>query len=274
MNGVIRKEWISALIALIAAGDGPEAVPLLPVAAVRLPGRHQLFDVLAAAAVGCLAGVPPAAMRRAVEGFTGLEHALERVGEIEGVAFVNDSKATNIEAARRSVESFDAGVVAIMGGRFKGGRFEDLREAVSERVRAIVAIGEAQPLIAAALGGLVPIEAATSLLISLKASDRPIEAAMPVELPNPTASEAAPAMASILDESTATTSTLSAVMPALPSPSMAAFTSVRILFSAYAPAPLAATPTCPPPPTPTAPASTIELMLAVSLARTVRSSEE
>ena len=60
-------------------------------------------------------------MRRAVEGFTGLEHALERVAEVRGVRFVNDSKATNIAAARRSIESFDGGVVAIMGGRFKGG---------------------------------------------------------------------------------------------------------------------------------------------------------
>ena len=78
------------------------AAPLLPLAAVKLPGRHLLGDVLAAAAVGCLAGVPPAAMRRAVETFGGLEHALERVGDIDGVRFVNDSKATNIESARRA----------------------------------------------------------------------------------------------------------------------------------------------------------------------------
>ena len=79
----------------------------------------------------CVAGVPPAAMRRAVEGFNGLEHALERVAEIDGVRFVNDSKATNVVSARRAIESFDRGVVAIMGGRFKGGDFADLREAVA-----------------------------------------------------------------------------------------------------------------------------------------------
>ncbi len=69
--------------------------PLMPLASVRLPGRHLLADVLAAAAVGFVAGVPPAAMQRAVERFRGLEHALERVGEHGGVRFVNDSKATN-----------------------------------------------------------------------------------------------------------------------------------------------------------------------------------
>ncbi len=147
----------------IVRRDGGRSVPLVPVSSVRLPGRHQLGDVLAAAAVGCIAGVPAAAMRRAVETFAGLEHALERVGQIGGVVFVNDSKATNIESARRSIESFEGGVVAIMGGRFKGGRFEDLREAVAARVRAVVAIGESAPLVRAALADVVPVEPAGSM---------------------------------------------------------------------------------------------------------------
>jgi UDP-N-acetylmuramoylalanine--D-glutamate ligase len=140
-----------------------EALPLMPLRAVSLPGRHLLGDVLAAAAVGCVVGVPPGAMRRAVEGFHGLPHALERVGVAGGVRFVNDSKATNIAAARRSLESFETGIVAIMGGRFKGGRFEDLRDLVSARVRAIVAIGEARPLIHAAFGDQVEVRDAVSM---------------------------------------------------------------------------------------------------------------
>ena len=147
----------------IVRRDGAQTVPLVPISSVRLPGRHQLYDVLAAAAVGCIVGVPPVAMRRAVEAFGGLEHALERVDEIDEVAFVNDSKATNIEAARRSVESFDGNVVAIMGGRFKGGRFEDLRDVARERLTAVVAIGEAQPLIAAALADVLLVEPVASM---------------------------------------------------------------------------------------------------------------
>ena len=139
------------------------AAQLLPLAAVKLPGRHLLADVLAAAAVGCLAGVPPAAMQRAVESFRGLEHALEPVREIDGVRFVNDSKATNIASAIRAVESFDAGVVAILGGRFKGGRFEDLRDLAAGRISAVVAIGEAAPLVHAALEDLVPVHDAGSM---------------------------------------------------------------------------------------------------------------
>ena len=105
----------------------------MPLSAVKLLGRHLLADVLAAAAVASLAGVAPDAMTRAVEGFTGLEHALEPVAEIGGVRFVNDSKATNIESARRAIESFGTGLVVIIGGRFKGGDFGDLRDALVAR---------------------------------------------------------------------------------------------------------------------------------------------
>jgi UDP-N-acetylmuramoylalanine--D-glutamate ligase len=152
------------------------AAPLLPLSAVRLPGRHLLTDVLAAAAVGCLAGVPPQAMQRAVEGFAGLEHALESAGLVSGVRFVNDSKATNIASAARAIESFERGVVVIMGGRFKGGRFEDLRERVPARVAAVVAIGEAAPRIHAALGDLVPVRDAASMAAAVRTA---FEAAQP-----------------------------------------------------------------------------------------------
>jgi UDP-N-acetylmuramoylalanine--D-glutamate ligase len=139
------------------------AAPLLPLTSVRLPGRHLLGDVLAATAVGCVAGVPSEAMRRAVEGFGGLEHALELVAEHGGIRFVNDSKATNVVAARRAIESFDRGVVAILGGRFKGGDFADLRDALATRGEAVIAIGEASPAIHAALAGTVPVESAGSM---------------------------------------------------------------------------------------------------------------
>jgi len=140
-----------------------EAAPLLPVASVKLPGRHILSDVLAATAVCCLAGVPPAAMQRAVETFQGLEHALERVAVINGVQFINDSKATNIAAASRAIESFEHGVVVILGGKFKGGNFGDLAPLLKARADAVIAIGESRPQIHAALDGVVPVEDAASM---------------------------------------------------------------------------------------------------------------
>jgi UDP-N-acetylmuramoylalanine--D-glutamate ligase len=150
--------------------DRGASSPLVPLSAVKLPGRHLLSDVLAAAAVGCVAGVPPAAMTRAVAAFEGLEHALERVAEIDGVRFVNDSKATNIASARRAIESFDGPVVLILGGRFKGGRFEDLREPVRARAGGLVAIGEARPLVRAALGDLVPFREAATMRDAVRAA--------------------------------------------------------------------------------------------------------
>jgi UDP-N-acetylmuramoylalanine--D-glutamate ligase len=137
--------------------------PLLPLASVRLPGRHLLADVLAAVAVASVAGVPAQVMQAAIEDFSGLEHALERVATVGEVQFVNDSKATNIAAARRAFESFDGGIVAILGGRFKGGRFEDLRDIVRERATGVVAIGEAAPLVHAALDDVVPVRDAGSM---------------------------------------------------------------------------------------------------------------
>jgi UDP-N-acetylmuramoylalanine--D-glutamate ligase len=142
---------------------GGASAPLLPLGAVNLPGRHLLSDVLAAAAVACLAGVPPEAMHRAVSGFHGLPHALERVAVIDGVTYINDSKATNIASAQKAIESFERGVVVIMGGRYKGGRFEDLRDVVSEKCSAVVAIGEAKALVRAALADVVPVHDAVSM---------------------------------------------------------------------------------------------------------------
>ena len=80
--------------------------PLIPLADVELTGRHLLNNVIAAAAVASIAGVTPQAMSDALHGFRGLEHVMEPVAQVGGVRFVNDSKATNVEAARRSIESF------------------------------------------------------------------------------------------------------------------------------------------------------------------------
>lgn len=135
------------------------AVPLVPLSAVALRGRHMLGNVVAASAISRLAGATPAVMTGALEGFAGLEHVMEPVATIGGVRFVNDSKATNVDAAGRSIESFDR-VVAIVGGRYKGGRFEDLRGPLAAHGRAVVAIGEAAAQVAEAVAGVVPVERA------------------------------------------------------------------------------------------------------------------
>jgi len=130
---------------------------------VRLIGPHLLADVLAAAAIARLAGAPPAAIAEAVASFAGLEHAMEWVDEIGGVRFVNDSKATNIDAARQAIETFDPGLVVIMGGRFKGGDLRMLRPSLEGRHATVVTIGEAAPLMEEAFAGAAAIVGAGTM---------------------------------------------------------------------------------------------------------------
>jgi UDP-N-acetylmuramoylalanine--D-glutamate ligase len=153
---VVEKGWIVER----TAGSDRRLVPL---SAVHLLGPHLISDVMAAATVGAIAGAAPAAMTAATDAFRGLEHAMELVAQLGDVRFVNDSKATNVEAALRSIESFDSGLVPIIGGRYKGGDFDRLREPLERRARAVVAIGEAQALVRQHLGGVVPVHEAQSL---------------------------------------------------------------------------------------------------------------
>ena len=136
---------------------------LVPLGAIHLLGPHLVNDVLAAATVGAIVGAAPAAMTAAVDSFRGLEHAMELAGELRGVRFVNDSKATNVESALRSIETFDRDLVPIVGGRFKGGDLGLLRLPLAARAKAVVAIGEARPLVREAFGDVVVVHEAESL---------------------------------------------------------------------------------------------------------------
>jgi UDP-N-acetylmuramoylalanine--D-glutamate ligase len=130
---------------------------------VVLPGPHLTGDLLFAAAAARLLGTPAGAISRAVRAFHGVEHVLELVATLDGVRYYNDSKATNVEAARRSLQSFASPVVAILGGRYKGGDFGELAPALAKRGRGVVAIGEARDRVAAALQGAVRVDLCGSL---------------------------------------------------------------------------------------------------------------
>ena len=142
-------------------------IPLLPIAAVQLQGRHMLSNVVAATTISHLAGASGASLARALQGFHGLEHIMELVATKGGVRFVNDSKATNVDAAARSIESFDK-VVAIIGGKYKGGNFADLAEPLRAHGRAVVAIGEAREMVRDALKSVVPVVEASTLADAIR----------------------------------------------------------------------------------------------------------
>ena len=117
---------------------------------------------MAAALVGHLFGVPPGQMRATIKGFKGLEHRLENVLTIKGVLFVNDSKATTVDAAIKALESFDRMIVLILGGKDKGSDFTLLRKPLEKKVRKVLLIGQAAGKIRAAVEGIVPLETAAT----------------------------------------------------------------------------------------------------------------
>lgn len=150
------------------AGGGDE--PLVPLSAVHLTGRHLLSDVLAASAVASLVGVSADEMTRAVDRFAGLDHALAPAGEIAGVRFVDDSKATNVAAARCAIESCGDRLVVILGGRFKGGDFASLVPALERRADAVVAIGESRARVRETFEAVVRVVEAGSIDAAVRAA--------------------------------------------------------------------------------------------------------
>jgi UDP-N-acetylmuramoylalanine--D-glutamate ligase len=143
--------WVVAdgLERLPLAGGGPAATGpggrIMPVGELLLPGRHSVANLLAAIGAAMLFGVAPDAIRSAAGAFTGVEHRLESVAVIGGVAFVNDSQGTQPDAVIAALRSFEPPVVLIAGGRDKGTDLGPLARVVAERAAAAVLIGESGP---------------------------------------------------------------------------------------------------------------------------------
>src|SRR5439155_24066258 len=118
-----------------------------------IPGEHNRENAAAATAAARTAEIPDAAIAEALRTFPGVEHRLELVAEVDGVQFVNDSKASNTAAARRGIEAYRGRPLRlILGGSLKGESFDELAETLPPTVRSIDLIGEATEELAAALG--------------------------------------------------------------------------------------------------------------------------
>ncbi len=130
---------------------------LLSVRELALFGRHNQANALAALAAGELAGLDLPAMISVLCEFPGLAHRMQFVARLDGVTYINDSKATNVAAAAASIDSIDGRIVLIAGGVGKGADFKELAAAVDGKLRAAVLIGEDAEAIEAALDTLTPI---------------------------------------------------------------------------------------------------------------------
>jgi UDP-N-acetylmuramoylalanine--D-glutamate ligase len=143
---------------------------VLPTSELGIPGPHNLSNALAATAAAMAVGVTAGDAADVLRAFSPLEHRLERVAEIDGVAYVNDSKATNVDSVSFALRSYGRPIVLIAGGRDKGTDFSPLAALAAGRVKRAVLIGEAAPKLEAALRGVTLTERAATLRDAVRAS--------------------------------------------------------------------------------------------------------
>ncbi|MGH7560129.1 MAG: UDP-N-acetylmuramoyl-L-alanine--D-glutamate ligase [Gemmatimonadales bacterium] len=138
------------------------AEPLLQRAELGLLGDHNVANALAAALAVSRTGVGVEALADGLRSFRPLPHRMEPVAEVDGVLYLNDSKATNIASTEVALAALERPYVLLLGGRHKGEPYTRLVPLLRERCRAVVAYGEAGPIVAADLSGPVPLEHVTS----------------------------------------------------------------------------------------------------------------
>ena len=145
------------------ASEGSQPEPVMPVAEITLAGAHNVENVCAAVCAARLAGVDVETIRRAVREFKAVEHRLEFVRELHGVRWFNDSKATNVDATAKAVESFAGGIVLILGGKDKDSDYAAMGPLLRERVKLGITIGSAAEKIETQLAPFAKIEGVGTL---------------------------------------------------------------------------------------------------------------
>ncbi len=140
------------------AGD-PRPISIMPDAEVPLAGEHNRENAMAALLAALAVGCSPAALRKAMATFVPMSHRLETVAEIDGVRYVDDSKATNPAAVVAALRTYDRPVILIAGGRSKGSDLATLGSEIRGRVKTLIVIGESAAAIRAAARGVAAVEA-------------------------------------------------------------------------------------------------------------------
>ncbi len=128
---------------------------IMTIQELALQGKHNMYNSMAAAVAGKLLGVRKETIRESLSDFHNIDHRLELVGNIHGVEFINDSKATNVNSTWYALESMENPVILILGGVDKGNDYSMLNELVSEKVKAIICLGADNKKIIKAFGGMV-----------------------------------------------------------------------------------------------------------------------
>jgi UDP-N-acetylmuramoylalanine--D-glutamate ligase len=145
---------------------GAQQSEVMHVSELPLKGAHNLENVLAAVCAGALMGCTPGKIREAVRDFKAVEHRLEFVATIRGVDYYNDSKATNVDATIKALESFPANIHLILGGKDKGSDYTVLNDLLRQRVKRVYTIGAAagkieSQIVSSKSGGVEVVHAET-----------------------------------------------------------------------------------------------------------------
>jgi UDP-N-acetylmuramoylalanine--D-glutamate ligase len=148
--------------------DGQREREITPLADIPLKGTHNLENVLAGIAIGALVGCEPGQIREAVRNFKAVEHRLEFVAKIAGVDYYNDSKATNVDATIKALESFPANIHLILGGKDKGSDYTVLHELLRQRAKRVYTIGAAAAKIESQIQGAVEVDHSDTLEVALR----------------------------------------------------------------------------------------------------------
>lgn len=122
--------------------------PVLPLTSIRLPGKHNLQNVMIAVSVAKVLGIANETIKEVVEGFTGVEHRIEFVRELDGVRYYNDSKGTNTDATVTALKAFDKGVILLLGGFEKGLPMDDVKAHLG-CVKKVIGFGACGPRLVA-----------------------------------------------------------------------------------------------------------------------------
>jgi UDP-N-acetylmuramoylalanine--D-glutamate ligase len=136
---------------------------IMLISEIPLKGGHNVENVLAAVCISALLHCEPRQIQKAVRDFRAVEHRLERVVTIRGVEYYNDSKATNVDATIKALESFPANIHLILGGKDKGSDYGVLNDLLRQRVKRVYTIGEAAAKIESQIKGAVEIDHAETL---------------------------------------------------------------------------------------------------------------
>jgi UDP-N-acetylmuramoylalanine--D-glutamate ligase len=153
--------WVADGVMTTAIGGTTTAV--IPVQEISIRGTHNLYNAMAATLAAQAAGINAGSLRATMKNFKGVEHRLEHVRVLDGVTYVNDSKATNVDSVWYALQSFEAPLVVLIGGRDKGNDYSRLNELVKKHCRAVIAIGESAEKVVAAFSSIVPVERAAAM---------------------------------------------------------------------------------------------------------------